>query len=83
MAKLYHPKRALDKIKFTLNLYSRHRDNLEDKRAAVLSTPFSWGEEKGLLLKEIDENDFYKFIEKLQVFLKKVIESLPEMEKSG
>ena len=48
-----------------------------------MSTPFNWGEEKGLLLKEIDEKDFYKFIEKLRVFLKKVIESLPEREKSS
>lgn len=69
---------ALEKTKFTLNLYARYRENLEDKRATVLSTPFSWGEEKGLLLREIDEKDFYKFIEKLRVYLKKIIERLPE-----
>ncbi len=74
---------ALEKTKFTLNLYARYRENLKNKRSTVLSTPFSWGEEKGLLLKEIDEKDFYKFIEKLRVFLKKVIESLPEKEKSS
>jgi predicted nucleotidyltransferase component of viral defense system len=74
---------ALEKTNFTLNLYARYRENLKDKRLTVLSTPFNWGEEKGLLLKEIDEKDFYKFIEKLRDFIKKVIESLPEREKSS
>jgi hypothetical protein len=48
-----------------------------------MSTPFNWGEEKGLLLKEIDEKTFYKFVEKLRAYLKKVIDALPETEKSG
>jgi predicted nucleotidyltransferase component of viral defense system len=74
---------TIEKTKFTLNLYERYRENLEEKKSTVLSMPFSWGEEKGLLLNEIDEKDFYKFIEKLRAFLKKVIESLPEREKSS
>lgn len=73
---------VFDKTQFTLNLYERYRQNLEEKKRTLLSTPFNWGEEKGLLLKEIDEKDFYKFIEKLKAFLKKVIDSLPESEKS-
>ena len=71
------------KTNFTLNLYARYRENLEEKKTTIMSTPFNWGEEKGLLLKEIDEKDFYKFIEKLRAFLKKVIESLPEDEKNS
>ncbi len=74
---------TVEKTRFILNLYARYRDNLEKKKTAIMSTPFNWGEEKGLLLKEIDESAFYQFIEKLRAFLKKVIESLPEMEKSG
>ncbi len=74
---------AVEKTLFTLNLYARYRENLEEKKSTILSTPFNWGDEKGLLLKEIDEKDFYKFIEKLKAFLKKVIESLPEKEKSS
>jgi predicted nucleotidyltransferase component of viral defense system len=69
---------VVEKIGFTLNLYAKYRENLEEKKATVMSTPFTWGEEKGLLLKEIDEKEFYKHIEKLKVFLKKVIEGLSE-----
>jgi predicted nucleotidyltransferase component of viral defense system len=39
------------KTRFTLNLYARYRDNLEEKKTTIMSTPFNWGEEKGLLLK--------------------------------
>ena len=73
----------IEKIKFSLNLYERYRENLEEKKAIFMSTPFIWGEEKGLLLKEIDNKDFYKFIEKLRAFLKKIIEDLSEKEKSS
>jgi hypothetical protein len=38
------------------------------EKPTILSTPFNWGEEKGLLLREIDEKDFYKFIERLKPF---------------
>jgi predicted nucleotidyltransferase component of viral defense system len=74
---------AIEKTRFTLNLYARYRENLEEKKPSIMSAPFNWGEEKGLLLKEIDEKDFYKFIEKLRAFLKKVIEGLPERKKSS
>ena len=73
---------VLEKTQFTLNLYERYRQNLEAKKQTLLSSSFNWGEEKGLLLKEIDEEEFYKFIERLKAFLKKVIDSLPEMQKS-
>ena len=53
------------------------------RKTTITSTPFIWGEEKGFLLKEIDENDFYKFIEKLGAFLNKIIKDLPEKEKSS
>jgi hypothetical protein len=41
-----------------------------------MSAPFTWGEEKDLLLKDIDEKEFYKFLEKLKMFLKEVIDKL-------
>ena len=72
-----------EKTNFTLNLYARYRKNLEEKKSTITSKPFNWGEEKGLLLKEIDEKDFYKFVEKLKAFLKKVIDALTETEKSS
>ncbi|MGD0645310.1 MAG: nucleotidyl transferase AbiEii/AbiGii toxin family protein [Candidatus Bathyarchaeia archaeon] len=74
---------AIEKTRFTLNLYARYRENLEEKKPTIMSTSFNWGEEKGLLLKEIDEKDFYKFVEKLRVYLKEVINGLPETEKSS
>ncbi len=68
---------VLEKTQFTLNLYERYRQNLEEKQQSILSTPFNWGEEKGLLLKEIDEGDFYKFVDnRLKTFLKTVIDNL-------
>lgn len=67
---------VLEKSRFTLNLYERYRQNLEEKKQTILSTPFNWGEEKGLLLRQIDESDFYKFIDRLKPFLKKVIVNL-------
>ena len=42
----------------------------------VMSAPFTWGEEKGLLLKDIDEKEFYSFLEKLKAFLKKVVDGI-------
>ena len=74
---------VLEKTKFTLNLYERYRQNLEAKKQTILSTPFNWGEEKDLLLKEIDEGDFYEFIDRLKAFLKKVIDSLSGYGVSG
>lgn len=74
---------VLEKTQFTLNLYERYRQNLEEKKQTILSTPFNWGEEKGLLLKEIDERDFYRFIEKLKVFLRKVIDNLSETKEKS
>jgi predicted nucleotidyltransferase component of viral defense system len=72
---------VMEKTRFTLNLYARYRANLEQKRSTIMSAPFNWGEEKGLLLREIDEEDFYEFIEKMKKFLMKVLEGLPGREK--
>jgi predicted nucleotidyltransferase component of viral defense system len=71
-----------DKTRFTLNLYARYRANLDQKRSMILSTPLSWGEE-GLLLREIDEKDFYEFIERMKKFLMNVIEGLSGREKGS
>ncbi|MBE3115899.1 nucleotidyl transferase AbiEii/AbiGii toxin family protein [Candidatus Bathyarchaeota archaeon] len=67
---------SVEKTRFTLCLYERYRKNLEEKKNIVMSAPFTWGEEKGLLLKDIDEKEFYKFLEKLKTFLKKVVDKL-------
>ena len=72
---------VLEKAQITLNLYERYRKNLKEKKQTILSTPFNWGEEKGLLLKEIDEKDFYKFVDRLKAFLQKVMDNLPNYGK--
>jgi predicted nucleotidyltransferase component of viral defense system len=72
---------SVEKTRFSLRLYERYRKNLEEKKTIVTSAPFTWGEEKGLLLKDINEKEFYKFLEKLKLFLKKVIDNYPEMDK--
>jgi predicted nucleotidyltransferase component of viral defense system len=67
---------VVEKLEFTLALYGRYRQNLEAKKVTFLSAPFSWGDEKGLLLKEIDDKDFYCFIENLRGFLERVVNNL-------
>ena len=71
----------VDKTTFTLDLYARYRKNLEDKKTALLTSPFSWGEEKDLLLKEINEKEFYLSVERLKIFLGKLIERLENVTK--
>jgi predicted nucleotidyltransferase component of viral defense system len=66
----------VDKTRFMLGFYAKYRKNFEAKKDLLLSQPFSWGEEKGLLLQPIDEKDFFKFTESLKPFLKKIIEGL-------
>ena len=67
---------SVEKTRFMLRLYERYRKNLEEKKTIVMSAPFTWGEEKDLLLKDIDEKEFYEFLEKLKMFLKKVVDEL-------
>ncbi len=36
---------------------------------------FEWGEERELLLAEMDESDFYAFLSEFQEFLKKIVKA--------
>ncbi len=67
---------ALGKTRFMFQLYKKYRENLDEKRDLLLSFPFAWGEEKGLLLQEIDEKDFFRFLKELKQFLSKIINEL-------
>ena len=64
------------KTQFMLNLYAKYRKNLAAKRDIVTSGTLTWGEERGLLLQEIDDKEFFRFLGDLRVFLKKVIDEL-------
>jgi predicted nucleotidyltransferase component of viral defense system len=71
---MYGP--TVSKIQFMLDFYKKYRKNLEAKKELVISQPFTWGEEKELLLQQIDEKEFFKFLEKLTPFLESIIEEV-------
>jgi predicted nucleotidyltransferase component of viral defense system len=71
---MYDP--IVSKIQFMLDFYRKYRKNLEAKKELVTSQPFRWGEEKELLLQQIDEKDLFKFLEKLNPVLKRVIKEV-------
>ena len=66
---------TVEKVKFMLRLYRKYRDNLSDnKRLLESGEMFSWGEERTLLLREIDDEAFYDFVDGLQKQLLKIVE---------
>jgi len=77
--------KIIKKLIFILDKYERYRDNLEakEKTNAFSGNFFKWGEEKNLLLKEIDEKDFYAFLDKFSEFLSKILNELKEKDKKG
>lgn len=65
------------KIGFSLKLYAKYRENLRQKVALLNSGKiFEWGAEKELLMSDIDEGDFYKFLGGFETFLKKTVVAL-------
>jgi len=65
------------KIDFSLKLYSKYRSHLKQKVALLNSGKlFDWGTEKELLLSDIDEADFYKYLGGFEMFLKRVVGNL-------
>ncbi len=71
---LFEP--IVDKIRFVLSIYQKYKDNFEVKKAVVASDPFRLGEEKRLLLQEMDGEEFNKFLDSFQPFLNKVVENI-------
>jgi hypothetical protein len=67
---------SLDKIRFTLGMYEKYRRHSEEKRGALGAVPFAWGEERDLVLENIDETEFYKFLKTFNEFISKVIDDL-------
>lgn len=67
----------IEKIIFALNLYMKYRENLKEKREIINSgNLFTWGDEKRFLLKPINEKDLYAFVNKFNIFLKKITEEI-------
>ncbi|HEC81139.1 MAG TPA: nucleotidyl transferase AbiEii/AbiGii toxin family protein, partial [Thermoplasmatales archaeon] len=56
----------IDKTRFILKMYRRYRENIMEKMRLIEKEDlFEWGNEKNLLLQEIDENSFYEFMDRL------------------
>jgi len=66
----------VNKTQFMLNRYTKYRKSFEAKKELLTSQPFKWGEEKDLLLQQIDEKDFFKFLQKLNPFLDSIIDEI-------
>ncbi len=64
----------VDKILFMLGLYARYRRNFSEKKRLLESENiFSWSDEKSLLLVDIYERDFYRFMDDFTGFLNIVV----------
>lgn len=65
------------KTSFALNLYAKYKNNFSEKKKLLKEKDvFAWGSEKGLLLVDIDEKEFYAFLESFIVFLRDIAESM-------
>ncbi|MFH1472120.1 MAG: nucleotidyl transferase AbiEii/AbiGii toxin family protein [Nanoarchaeota archaeon] len=75
-------KDIVDKTLFALGLYAKYKNNFNEKKRLLKTKDiFVWGYEKGLLLTDIDEKEFYIFLGKLTTFLNDVAEEV-EKQKS-
>ena len=64
----------VDKTIFALSLYEKYRKNLEKKRKLIEDKKiFGWGEEKELLIEEINQKEFYEFLQEFMEFLDGII----------
>jgi hypothetical protein len=67
----------IEKTRFTLDMYEKYRLNLIRKSDLINSKElFSWGRERELLLKELDEMDFIRFVDEFSDYLIEIIEEL-------
>jgi len=66
----------IDKVSFVLGIYQKYQENFEAKKTVLASETFRGGEEKRLLLQEIDAEEFDKFLSSFQPFLKMIIEKV-------
>ncbi len=68
---------VIKKINHTLGLYAKYRENLQAKKKLLEKNAiFAWGEEKDLLISELDEKEFGKFVSELTLYLKGLAKKL-------
>ncbi len=64
----------IEKIRFSLDMYEKYARNFEAKKEMLESEGlFEWGGERSLLLVDIDENGYNRFIEKFLEKLKELV----------
>lgn len=65
---------VIKKTNRVLNLYAKYRDNMKAKEKLMeKGAIFKWGAERDLLLTEIDEREFQRFVKELTEYLKELI----------
>ncbi|MGI0045718.1 MAG: nucleotidyl transferase AbiEii/AbiGii toxin family protein [Nitrosotalea sp.] len=68
---------VIKKMNHTLRLYDKYKDNLQAKKKLLEENAiFTWGEERGLLISELNEKEFDKFVSELTVYLKELVKKL-------
>lgn len=68
---------TIKKVEMALQMYDKYRTHFKEKAERLESADlFEWGEERDLLISEIDEQEFYSFLAGFQGFLKKVTETI-------
>lgn len=68
---------VIKKISYALEHYERYRENFEEKKKILDNgSIFEWGEEKGLVLAELDEVEFNKFVDELTKYLRELVTKL-------
>lgn len=67
----------IEKMGYALDHYERYRENFEEKKNLLdQGRIFKWGTERDLMIAEIDDNEFDKFLDDLTNYLKKLVKKL-------
>ena len=68
----------IDKTRFILRMYERYRKSFEEKMKLIERDEdlFEWGDEKSLLLMDLNEKDFYRFVEEFKETLKTLVKKI-------
>ncbi len=67
-------KYVIRKTNHTIKLYSKYRTNLKEKEKLLEQDKiFEWGAERGLLLSQLNEKEFYEFIDKFTNYLRTLV----------
>ena len=68
---------VIQKLRYAIKQFSKYQDNLVLKKKLLSSEGlFRWSEEKSMLLRKLDENEFGSFVKDIEDLLKSVIADL-------